>query len=99
MAADPRKVEITHSTDIVALTEEVENTQEERLLLRGGRTVARLSPVYDDDVPEGQPFTQDDPLWALVGAGQSEGPTDVASNKHAYLAQAIYEESHPSKTP
>lgn len=99
MAATPKKVEISRTTDIIALTEEVALTQEERLLQRGGKTVARLSPARDNDVPEGRPFTFDDPLWRLVGAGESEGPTDVARNKHTYIAEAIYEESHPPKKP
>ena len=36
----------------------------------------------------GQPFTMDDPLWNMFGIGQSEDPTEVAENKHEYLAEA-----------
>jgi excisionase family DNA binding protein len=36
----------------------------------------------------GRAFTMDDPLWNLMGAGRSEGPTDVSENKYKYLAEA-----------
>lgn len=51
----------------------------------------------NETMVEGQPFTLDDPLWSLIGTGQSEGPTDVARNKHKYVADAIYAESHPQR--
>lgn len=33
-------------------------------------------------------LSADDPLWDIVGLGRSEGPTDVSTNKHKYLAEA-----------
>ena len=33
-------------------------------------------------------ITFEDPLWRIVGIGRSEDPTDVAANKHQYLAEA-----------
>jgi hypothetical protein len=50
----------------------------------------------DDDIgPEDllrlvKPITADDPLWGIVGMADSgpDGPTDVSSNKHKYLADA-----------
>ena len=40
-------------------------------------------------VPLGTPTSEDDPLWNIVGlVDDPEGPTDVASNKHKYLAEA-----------
>lgn len=47
-----------------------------------------VTPV-EPDGPLGKPFTFDDPLWDIVGIGRSEGPTDVARNKHKNLADAI----------
>jgi len=37
-----------------------------------------------------RPTTEDDPLWDIVGIGTSEGPNDVARNKHKYLADALF---------
>jgi len=36
----------------------------------------------------GRPTTADDPLWNIVGIIDDEGPTDVARNHDAYLAEA-----------
>ncbi len=44
----------------------------------------------DQDELVTEPFTTDDPLWDIVGIGRSGGPNDVASNKHKYLADAIF---------
>jgi excisionase family DNA binding protein len=49
---------------------------------------------YDDDEESGsddlvgKPFTMDDPLWNMFGLGESDDPTEVAENKHEYLAEA-----------
>lgn len=37
--------------------------------------------------------SEDDPLWRIVGIGESTGPTDVSRRKHDYLAEA-YEDLH-----
>jgi excisionase family DNA binding protein len=37
----------------------------------------------------GEPTSEDDPLWDIVGMIDSpDGPTDVSRNKHKYLAEA-----------
>jgi excisionase family DNA binding protein len=41
-------------------------------------------------------FTMDDPLWKLIGAFKSDGPTDVSANKHEYLAEA-YADLHEDR--
>jgi hypothetical protein len=50
-------------------------------------TLFRLAPVRRRRKP--RPFTLDDPLLDIIGIGHSEGPTDVSSNKHKYIADAI----------
>jgi len=37
---------------------------------------------------EGKVFTLDSPFWDIVGIIDDDGPTDVAANKHKYLADA-----------
>jgi len=49
------------------------------------------SPDEEEAEPDelvGQPFTMDDPLWNMFGIGESDDPTEVAENKHEYLAEA-----------
>jgi excisionase family DNA binding protein len=52
-----------------------------------------VTPVEPAE-PLGKPFTRDDPLWDIVGIGRSEGPNDVARNKHKYFADAYLREIH-----
>lgn len=50
-----------------------------------------------EDVPENllsDPAVTDNPLWGIVGLGRS-GRTDVAARHDEYLAEILYEESHP----
>lgn len=85
MATEPKRVEITRATDIVALTEEVEQLKEERLLQRNGRTVAKLSPVEEMKVGG---FAPGDSIWNIVGMDTSDGDPDTSSNKHKHVADA-----------
>src|SRR5688500_85195 len=39
-------------------------------------------------LPEGRPFTFDDPLWDIVGMIDDDGPTDASVNHDKYLADA-----------
>ncbi|HET9394871.1 MAG TPA: helix-turn-helix domain-containing protein [Nitrospiraceae bacterium] len=55
--------------------------------------VSPSSPGGVEHVPDhlvGKPNTKDDSLWDIIGIGRSDGPNDVASNKHEYLANAIF---------
>lgn len=42
-------------------------------------------------LPKGRAFTEDDPLWKVVGIGRSGGGP-VATSKHQYLAKALLAE-------
>jgi antitoxin (DNA-binding transcriptional repressor) of toxin-antitoxin stability system len=55
---------------------------------RDGQLV-RLSPARKRAKRRPRHFSMDDPLWDIVGVGRSSGPTDVSSNKHKYLADAV----------
>jgi excisionase family DNA binding protein len=39
-------------------------------------------------VPKGKRTSADDPLWNIVGIGESAEPTDIAAHKLEYLADA-----------
>ena len=46
-------------------------------------------------IPRGKPFTEDDPLWKVVGIGRSGGKANVAANKDDFIADALIAEFHP----
>lgn len=63
---------------------------------RDGQLV-RLSPARKRAKRRPRHFSMDDPLWDIVGIGRSTGPTDVASNKHTYLADAAANLHEPDR--
>ena len=42
-----------------------------------------------DEYEASRAFTGDDPLWDIIGIGDSRDSNDVASNKYKYVAEAI----------
>ena len=50
----------------------------------------RDDPEDDLSIPEGRPVTRNDSLFKIIGMFDSgpDGPTDVSTNKHKYLAEA-----------
>ena len=66
---------------------------------RGHTPEQRAEPILHSSEEENpslaswEPTSDDDPLWEIVGIASIEGPTDLARNKHHYLAQA-YEDKH-----
>jgi excisionase family DNA binding protein len=40
-------------------------------------------------IPTDKPITMDDPLWDIVGIGQSDDATDIAEHLDEYIAEAI----------
>ena len=91
-------VEISNLPHLLALAEEVQASGESRLLKCGDREVALITPVERKTGGPRRPRRgdrrthEDDPLWNIIGAGDTAGspddPTDVAANKHKYLADA-----------
>lgn len=105
MAARMKHVDVGDLPDALRLAEEVERTGQPRLLKVNGRALAVLSPVASETSPPRRTrrprpaANRDSGLLAFVGIADesepSDGPTDVSSNKHKYLANALYAKSHP----
>jgi hypothetical protein len=85
MAAKPRRIEITGSTNILDVVDDVERTHEPMILQRGGRDAVVVSPI---NLLAEKIFSGQDPLLNLVGVDTSEGDADTSTNIHAYLADA-----------
>ena len=85
-----KSVDVANVPELLTLAERVQQTGEPCVLKRGGEDIAILSPV--PEAPRRQRksglVTRDDSLWNIVGMARSEGPGDVARNKHEYLAEA-----------
>jgi hypothetical protein len=98
MGGEIPPVEIGHLPDLLELAESVQASGESRLLKCGDREVALITPVERKAGSARRPRRRDrrtnenDPLWNIIGvadaAGSPNDPTDVAANKHEYLADA-----------
>ena len=86
--------EIHGVPELLRIVEELRETRESPVIERDGEEAAILSPVRPRPKRATQRrksgiITEDDSLWNIVGmAGDDDGPTDVARNKHKYLAEA-----------
>lgn len=81
------------AADWEKLAEEVEATQQPRVLVRDGKEALEVRPAKPARPRRARsgPITQDDPLTRLIGIGHS-GVGDIAENKHKYLAEAYLNE-------
>jgi hypothetical protein len=88
-------VDISDLPELVRLAEQVQQSAEPRLLIAGGREVALLSPVRAPRRAGGAKRQrgrepEQDLFGGIIGIGDSAGspgdPSDVAANKHKYLA-------------
>lgn len=57
----------------------------------------RLSPLRARKPRRRRKLSADDPLWGIVGIGHSEGPADISTNKHKYLAEAAADQHNPTE--
>lgn len=92
-ASGPKRIDVRGSVDLSALAEDVQSTDEPRILRRGDEDVAVVLPITREK--EGA-FGADDPIWNIVGVDGADGPRDVARNKHSYLAEA-YTRDHTTE--
>jgi len=88
-------VDISNNPELLRIVEDVRTSNEPRVLQRDHEELAILLPARRPRkvarVPRGKSFTEDDPLWDMVGSGHS-GLTDVSEKKHQYLADAYLAE-------
>ncbi|MGH2505436.1 MAG: hypothetical protein ACRDID_23230 [Ktedonobacterales bacterium] len=84
--------------DAAAIFDEV--AAGKRVVVQRDGQLVRLSPARPRAKRRPRHLTPDDPLWALVGAGDSGEPNnDVARDKYRYIADAIAAHSASSARP
>jgi hypothetical protein len=93
MAQERSSIDISAMPDVLRIAEEVRASRRPRRLRRHGEDIAVVAPVEpvarrQASRARGKPTSATDSLWKIVGIARSDGPTDVADNKHHYLADA-----------
>lgn len=98
MAKEIERIDIGSVPELMHIVQRVRETGEPCILRRDSEDLAILAPVGTGlkkrpRVLRGKPISADDPLWKMVGIGDSGGPGDVSENKHKYLAEAYLHET------
>ncbi len=90
MVKELKRIDISGIPELLSIAEEVRRSNEPRVLKQDSEDLAILTPIkpVTKRTTKGKPTSEDDSLWNIVGMGKSEEATDVAANKHRYLAQA-----------
>src|SRR4051812_26292718 len=81
-------VDIGDPAALVRAAEDVERTRQPRIVTRGERQIAVLSPIRQRSRPVGRALARQDSLFRVVGKAHVEDADDVVDNVDAYLAQA-----------
>jgi hypothetical protein len=87
VAREVKAIDVKDMPEALKIAEDVEATDEPRILRRGSKPLAVVMPLPRRHRTKGKPLQPDDPLFDLVGIGDS-GQGDVSENKHRYLADA-----------
>ena len=95
MAQQLRHIDISHRPELLDLVEQAQSADQALLLRRGGEDVAILRPVKRPSkrVARRGVLTHEDPLFSLVGIGESKIPGGIFGKKHDYLLEA-YRQQH-----
>ena len=91
MSTELQPIDITDSTELLALAEEVRRSGVARLLKRGEQDLALLTPLTPRQParsPRRATIEERDALLNIIGIGASAEPTDIARDEQEYLAEA-----------
>jgi hypothetical protein len=83
-----QSVDIADPAALVRAAEDVERTKQPRIVTRGERQIAVLSPIRRRSRPGGRALDEHDSLFRVVGKAHVDNADDVVDNVDAYLAQA-----------
>jgi hypothetical protein len=86
----PKRIDISQMPELLQLVQEVQRTNEPRILQQERENLALLSPVQPKkrSRTKAQPVTSEDAPFRLIGIGKSGIPGGVSGKKHEYLARA-----------
>ena len=91
MSTEGQPIDITESSELLDLAEEVRRSSAMRLLKRGEQEIALLTPVAPRREVQSrrqQPHDKRDALLNIIGIGESAEPTNIAQHEGEYLAEA-----------
>jgi hypothetical protein len=93
MAKRVEEIDVTDLDEVAAIAEEVQRTGEPKLLRKSGQDLALITPIPTRRRRKTGIITESDPLFSLIGIGQSDVPGGFSSRKYDALR-----EHHRKKT-
>ena len=96
MAKELAPIDISKLPELLRLAEEVRAANTPRVLRCNDEDVAILMPLASEEPQPARrvrPRADRDAILNLIGIGESAERTDVANNKHEYLAEAYEPQS------
>ncbi len=93
-----RHIDVSNRPELLRLAEEVKKSGEKTVLSLDGEELVEVRPIKPvrKKRAKGRPTSKDDPIWKLVGIGDS-GFSDVSENKYKHLAEGYLEHHHKSE--
>lgn len=89
MAREVQRLDVSQLPDVLALAEQVQQSETPRILIRAdGEELARIMPAAPKrGRARGRRIAANDPIWDIIGIGRSEGgPTNVSEHVDEFLA-------------
>ena len=90
MAKEAIHVDITNKRELLQIVEQAQSAHQPLILSKGSEDVAILRTVKRSTRrrASGNVLTREDPLFSLIGIGESNVPGGVSGRKHEYLLEA-----------
>ncbi|TAK27060.1 MAG: hypothetical protein EPO21_24425 [Chloroflexota bacterium] len=92
MGKELKHVDITHRPELLQIVREAQSGNEPLILSQNSEDVAILRVVKRPSkrarAGRGGVLTREDPLFDLIGIGQSSIPGGVSGKKHEYVVEA-----------
>ena len=95
MVRAEKTVEIATDPGVLKLAEDVQSSGEATVLQRDGKPIAKIVPVEAKPKRrQRKDSSGQNPFAGLIGIGSSGG-SNIAEDKHEYIAQAIEKHKEP----
>jgi hypothetical protein len=90
MAEELRSLDVSENVELLHLAQDVAETGIGRVLRTSQGDLAKVLPASNkkDRSTRRSSFTREDPLYKLIGTGDSGAPSDASERKHDVLARA-----------
>jgi hypothetical protein len=90
MTREATRTDISNAPELLRMADEVRREGRPRVLTRDNQELVEVSPITPKRraSKRARPVTEDDPLFTLIGIGESNVPGGLSGRKHEAQAEA-----------